>query len=110
MFRIAVLLLFLAATGCSNKPVELSKALYDAERREWPFIPAKVTIGCEDGLPWVDSGEDRYALNGKARSRWVYADPILRIDQKTMSLLGGKGYQVRLDPGEERMQALALCH
>ena len=80
--------------------------------RPWPFTVSTGTIGCEDGLPYFESEGTRYALNGLGRSRWPYVEPLLQVDEEiwaVVKLSDPGGYVPKIDPGEVREAASALC-
>ncbi len=103
----------LLAASCANGVADgqVSSEEFRQSGRQWPLVMAEAEVGCERGLPWVRAGGTTYALNGLARSKWPYADPILREDDATIRILRPKPgeFRPRIDPRDLLLEAQTHC-
>jgi hypothetical protein len=114
--------LLLAACEPAAGTQEVSRAEFERGGLTWPFTVDRGQLAC-DRIGPNDSGGSAvtfttpagatYALNGSARTRHEYADPILVADAAMMRSLRAAGdtdpYVVRIDPRDARAEGLKLC-
>ena len=104
-----------ALAGCQPAGVreqEISAADYASQGLVWPFTVPRGRIGCEQSFPYFEAGGVRYALNGRARSRWDYVEPLLKVDEQSWNVIrriDPHGYVPKIDPMDVRDAARALC-
>ncbi|MFN3387461.1 MAG: hypothetical protein ACK40O_00905 [Allosphingosinicella sp.] len=86
---------------------EISRESFAANGLTWPFTVDRGRIGCEQGLPYFEDEGVRYALNGRARARWPYAEPVLQTDDSLPP--DRNGWQARVNPRDVLDEARKLC-
>ena len=106
--------LVLALASCSDGQAAVDRREFKARGLLWPFTVDGGRLGCDPGdFLWFEFDGQRWALHGRARSRYPYADPILRVDERLVRQLRSAGdtnpYEPRVSVQDAMEEARKLC-